>query len=320
MTPLVYVLPVLAGLLLISILRRDQRRQIIENRLITIKHGTDEPPAPPISLQRLRLAASQGMSVAALLPGQLRVWLDRAFEATGNSIGIMHLLFAGLIAAVVVNLFVTWVLNLDPSLTLLITFAAAATMPVVVLRMAQSGYQNRFLDVFPDALDLVGRGVKAGLPVNEAMVVAGQESRDPVGKELRRTLEQVQLGVQMIDALEATANRVRVADFRFMVVALALQARTGGSLAETLGNLSRVIRARKGLRIKVRGLTAEAKVSAAVLAALPFVVGALMFAMNRQLVLPLVTDPRGRFMVGVAFVSLISGLTVMYVLIKRAVR
>ena len=127
--------------------------------------------------------------------------------------------------------------------------------------------------MFPDALDLVRRGVKAGLPVNEALAVAGREIADPVGSEFRRALDQVQIGVQMIDALQQTSDRVRVADFRFLVVALALQQKTGGSLAETLGNLSGVIRARKALRLKARALSAEAKASAAVLAVLPFVVG-----------------------------------------------
>jgi tight adherence protein B len=141
-----------------------------------------------------------------------------------------------------------------------------------------------------------------------------------VGLELRQTLDQVQIGVQMVDALTQTADRIRVADFRFMLVALSLQSRTGGSLAETLANLSAVIRARKALRLKARALSAEAKASAAVLAALPFLVGGAMYVMNRDLVLPLVADPRGRFMVGVAFVSLIAGLSTMAIMVKRAVR
>jgi tight adherence protein B len=143
---------------------------------------------------------------------------------------------------------------------------------------------------------------------------------DPVGSELRRSLDQVQLGVQLIEALQKTADRVRVPDFRFMVVALALQQRSGGSLAETLANLSRVIRARKALRLKARGLSAEAKVSAIVLAILPFAIGGIMCVMNRDIMSALFVDPRGRFVLGVASVSLITGLLIMYGMIKRAVR
>ena len=101
---------------------------------------------------------------------------------------------------------------------------------------------------------------------------------------------------------------------------LTLQQKTGGSLAETLGNLSGVIRARKALRLKARALTAEAKISAMVLAALPFVVGGAMYVINSKLVFPLFADPRGRYMLGLAFVSLLTGLTVMFVLVRKAVR
>src|SRR6516165_10749222 len=105
----------------------------------------------------------------------------------------------------------------------------------------------------------------------------------------------------MNDALQETADRIRVPDFRFLVVALALQQRTGGSLAETLANLSGVIRARKALRQKAKSLSAEAKASAAVLAVLPFLVGGAMYMLNPDLMQSLLTDPRGRFMVAVAF-------------------
>jgi tight adherence protein B len=195
-----------------------------------------------------------------------------------------------------------------------------AAAPVALLHSAQSRYKNHFLDVFPDALDLVGRGVRAGSPVNEALATAGREIADPVGGELRRALDQVQIGVQMIDALSQIADRVRAADFRFMVVALALQAKTGGSLAETLANLSGVIRARKNLRLKAKALTAEAKASAMILAVLPFLVGGYMCVINRDFGLTLWVDPRGRFMLGVAFLSLLGGLTTMYVMVKRALR
>ena len=197
---------------------------------------------------------------------------------------------------------------------------AASVAPVLALRFAQSRYQQRFLNVFPDALDLVRRGIRAGVPVNEALVVAAREIADPVGSELRRALDQVQVGVLMIDALQAAADRVRIADLRFIVVARALHQKTGGGLAETLGNLSAVIRARKALRLKARALSAEAKVSAMVLAALPFLVGGAMYVLNRSLTQSLFADPRGRFMIGLAFISLVMGLTIMYALVRRAVR
>ena len=174
--------------------------------------------------------------------------------------------------------------------------------------------------MFPDALDLICRAVKAGLPVTEAMAVAGREIADPVGSELRTALNEMQIGAEPQDALQRMADRIRVPDFRFYVVALALQRRTGGGLAETLTNLSAVIRARKALRLKARALSSETKASAAVLAVLPFFVGGLLYAINPALMSVLFTDPRGRFMLGFAFISIVAGIGVMAKIIKWSLR
>jgi tight adherence protein B len=255
-----------------------------------------------------------------MLPQKLRTTLDSIIGATGNSVKLPHLAFVVLIAMMGAFVFTARMMALNPALVILACAIAAVVSPVVFLWLAKSRYQRKFLDIFPDALDLIGRAVKAGLPVNEALLIAGTETADPVGSELRRAFDQVQIGMQMIDALEQTANRVQVADFRFMVVALSLQQKTGGSLAETLKNLSTVIRARKALRLKARALSAEAKVSAFILAILPFIVGGLMYLMNNDLGRVLVADPRGRFMTGLALLSLLMGLGTMVVMVKRALR
>jgi tight adherence protein B len=232
----------------------------------------------------------------------------------------LHLVIAGLISAIIVIGFSSRLLAVNPTWLTPLGLIAAAVGSFLLLYMAQSRYRRKFLDAFPDALDLIRRAVKAGLPVNEALAVAAKEIADPVGSELRRTLEEVRIGIQINDALRQMTNRIRVPDFRFLVVALALQQRTGGSLAETLGNLSTVIRARKALRQKAQALSAEAKASAAVLAILPFVVCGMMYLLNRDLARSLFEDSRGRFMVGIAFLSLVSGLTTMALIVRRTLR
>jgi len=152
------------------------------------------------------------------------------------------------------------------------------------------------------------------------MQVAGREVSPPVGVEFQRTLEEMRIGMDIDEAMQHTADRIRVPDFRFFVVALKLQRRTGGSLAETLGNLSSIIRRRREIRLKARALTSEAKASATVLGLLPVFVAALLFFLNPELMAPLLSDPRGRFMLGVAVLSLMAGLTVMAVMIRRSVR
>jgi tight adherence protein B len=313
---LLLLLPVLTGMVLLVVRRNDRRRQFVERRLTAIT--ADESSSEPV--QRLSLLGAVSPGTIFHLPRKYTAQFNAAFAATGSRIGLLHLIAAALIAAVLVIGFVKIILALSSASAIPFGCVAAAVIPVIFLKMAQARYRRHFLDVFPDALDLVGRAVKAGLPVNEALATASHEIADPVGSELRRALDQVQIGVQMVEALQQIAARVRAADFRFMVVALALQSKTGGSLAETLANLSKVIRARKALRLKARALTAEAKASASVLAALPFIVGGAMWTMNRDLTLTLWVDPRGRFMLGVAFVSLVTGLTTMYVIVKRALR
>jgi tight adherence protein B len=313
---LLFALPVVTGLVLMWAMRADRRRQFVQQRLHAITVGTVDKPAPRLSL--LRRAASP--TAVFQLPRKFNVWLDTALDSTGNRIRLLHLIIAGLIAAIIVILFASGILALPSILVMLLGGLAAVAAPVVLFHIVQSRYQSRFLDVFPDALDLIRRAVKAGLPVNEALGVAGREVADPVGSEFRRALDQMQIGVQMVDAMQQVANRVRVADFRFLLVALSLQGKTGGSLAETLANLGGVIRARKALRQKASALSAEAKASAAVLAALPFFVGGAMYVIDRGLALTLLVDPRGRFMLGVMFVSLVTGLMIMASMVKRAVR
>jgi tight adherence protein B len=312
---LLFILPFLFGIIWLWVARNERRQQFVQDRLtkLTAESEKGEELAP---LSLLRSAPATLFQ----LPSKLGVWFNTAFEAAGNRVGFLHLAVAGLISAIIVIVFARLLLAVNPAWFTPLGFIAAAAGSFLLLHMAQARYRRKFLDVFPDALDLIRRAVKAGLPVNESLAVAGSEIADPVGSELRRTLDEVKIGVQINDALKQMAERIRVADFRFLVVALALQQRTGGSLAETLGNLSTVIRARKTLRQKARALSAEAKASAAVLAILPFVVGGMMYLLNRDLCRSLFEDPRGRFMVGIAFFSLVTGLATMALIVRRTLR
>ena len=315
-TIILLLLPVLTGLLLLFVRRIERRQQFVQQRLtkLTAEDNSEPPPLSLIrNLRRAPVAIFQ-------LPHKFTAMLNAAFEAAGNRIRLLHLLIVGFFSAIIVIVFTSRLLTVNPALAMTLGLIAAVVGPFVLLRMAQASYRARFLDVFPDALDLVARGVKAGLPVNEALATAGLEIADPVGSELRRALDQVKIGVHMNDALQQVADRIRVADFRFVVVALSLQSKTGGSLAETLGNLSGVIRARKALRLKARGLSAEARTSISVLAVLPFFVTLLMYFINHDLISVLFTDPRGRFMIGVVLLTIAAGVTVTTVLVKRAVR
>jgi tight adherence protein B len=245
--------------------------------------------------------------------------LDASLAAAGNQIGIQHL-----VAVVMLSFGVI----LAGSVAMQIPLASAIAMavgaglgaPALLVRYAQNRYQRRFLDLFPDALELIVRAVRAGLPVLEAMETTAYEIGAPVGKEFERMLGEIQIGVELEDALQHAADRIRVPDFRFFVVSILLQRHTGGGIAEILSGLSVTIRQRKQLRSKARALTAEATASTAVVAAMPFIAGAGLFLINREMMSVLFVDPRGRFMLGVAMTSLLLGIAVMKAMISRSLR
>jgi tight adherence protein B len=308
---------VLLGAMLFVVARTDRHRQNVQQRLQQIAATAPGQGEPTPSLRRPRPRFGwRGF----LLPANWYRRFDAALAATGNRVGLPHLAIAGSIAAVVAIGLALRLLALNPvvaaALGAVVALAAAASL----LRFAQTRFQNRFLDAFPDALDLIGRAVRAGLPVLDAMEVASREIRYPIGSEFRKVMDEMHIGGEIEEALQHAADRVRVPDFRFFVVAISLQRRTGGALAETLGNLSNIIRRRKEVRLKAKALTAEARASALVLTLFPFFVGAGLCFVARPLMEPLWLDPRGRFMVGLALISLMLGSVVMHVMIKRAVR
>ncbi len=308
---------VLIGAALFASMRADRRRESRQQRLRAVVATGPSEDAPTLSL---RLPLTRAGIRDLFLLSKLWVRLEAAFAAAGNRIGLPHLAVTGVAAAGLTVLFAEKIMGFNPALVVLLGIAAAVTAPARLLRLFQSRYQNKFLDPFPDALDLMCRAVRAGLPVFEAMEVASREVIAPVGTELERTLEELRIGVDIDEALQRTADRIRVPDFRFFVVALKLQRRTGGGLAETLATLSNIIRRRKEIRLKARALSAESKASATVLALLPFAVGGLLFFLNPSLMSVLLDDPRGRFMMGMALLSLAIGVSVMAAIIRRSLR
>jgi tight adherence protein B len=130
----------------------------------------------------------------------------------------------------------------------------------------------------------------------------------------------MRLGIEIEVALRETADRVRVPDFRFFVVCLVLQRRTGGGLADTLSNLSALIRQRRVVRLKARAMTAEIKASTAVVATMPLAAGLGLFFVNSQMMASLFLDPRGRFMLAVAILSLAFGISIMIGMIRKGPR
>jgi tight adherence protein B len=303
---------VVLGCALLRALRSERRRADLASRLSAIAVTAFSAGGPVVSLRRSRPQRKR-------LPIVLSTRLDLAYAATGNRIGPPHLLAVGIAAAAAAGL-VSIAVSIHPVLAIALDAAAAAAAPALLLRFGQSRYQRRFLDTFPDALDLIVRAVSSGLPAPEAIELVSREVRWPVGTEFQQLMDELRIGTELEEALQRAADRIRVPDFRFFAVSLLLQRQTGGGIAETLSNLGGIIRQRKALRMKARALTAEAHASAAIVATTPFVAGVGLFLINRDLISVLFIDPRGRFMLGIAVASLLTGIAGMRALIKRNLR
>jgi tight adherence protein B len=253
------------------------------------------------------------------LPLALSRRLDAAFAATGDRIRALHLAASGIAALVTIWSWAAAV-GFRAAVATILAGIAAAGAPLLLLRLSQSRYRRRFVNLFPDALDLIVRGVRAGLPALDAIELVTREIQPPVSTEFRRLLDELHIGTEMEEALQRAAARVRAPDFHFFVVSLLLQRQTGGAIAEPLSNLSAIIRQRKALRSKARALTAEAQASAVIIALTPIVAGFGLFLVNRELMSALFLDPRGRFMLGLAVIGLLLGIGTMKALISRALR
>ena len=183
--------------------------------------------------------------------------------------------------------------------------------PWRVLGIVQGRRARRFLAVFPEALDLIVRGLRAGIPVTEAIGSIGAEVAEPVASQFRAVADSIAIGTSMEDAFNESASRVGIEDYRFFIISLAIQRETGGNLSETLSNLSDVIRKRQELRLKVRAMSSEARASGMILGALPFVAGGALLGTNPEYILILAHDPFGHILIGVAAAMLLAGILTM---------
>ena len=151
---------------------------------------------------------------------------------------------------------------------------------------------NKFNVNFPDAIELMVRGLRSGLPITETLGIVASEIPGPVGVEFRMVADKMKIGRTMESALQDTADRLGTAEFQFFVITLAIQRETGGNLAETLSNLSDVLRKRAQMKLKIRAMSSESKASAYIVGSLPFVVFTLVFLMNPNYMGKFFTDER----------------------------
>jgi tight adherence protein B len=150
----------------------------------------------------------------------------------------------------------------------------------------------KFTSKFPDGIDLMVRGLRSGLPISETLGIVADEVPGPVGIEFRSVADKMRIGRTMEAALQETADRLGTPEFQFFVITLAIQRETGGNLAETLANLSDVLRKRSAMKLKIRAMSSESKASAMILGSLPFIVFIMVYLVNPEYMAGFFIEPR----------------------------
>lgn len=208
-------------------------------------------------------------------PEMLRTRLSQ----TGTSWTLSHYMMA-VVAIIIVVGGLLYFQGLPLLLGLLLGAFAGLGIPHMVVGFLIKRRINKFNSKFPDAIELLVRGLRSGLPISETLTVVSQEVPDPVGTEFANVVDKMKIGQTMDEALEETAKRLGTPEFNFFCITLAIQRETGGNLAETLSNLANVLRQRSQMKLKIKAMSAESKASAYIVGSLPFIVFGLIMMIN----------------------------------------
>ncbi len=203
--------------------------------------------------------------------------LRKRIAMTGKNwtLGQFAMSASGLAALVAL---LAWLRGVPLALSLLLGLLMGLGLPNMVVNMLVKRRIMAFTTRFPDAIELLVRGLRSGLPISETIGVVANELPGPVGIEFRAIADKMKIGKTMDQALQETADRLGTAEFQFFVIALAIQRETGGNLTETLSNLADVLRKRQQMKLKVKAMSSESKASAWIIGVLPFIVfGMIMF-------------------------------------------
>lgn len=235
--------------------------------------------------------------------------LNRLLEQadTQSTLGVFMLLsvvlaFAGFLIG-------SW-LTSSPQLSIPLALFLGIT-PFFYILVKKKRRMEKFQRQLPDALDLIARALKAGHAFTGGLRMVAEELGDPIGREFEKTLNEINFGVGIAEALRNLANRVDCPDLKFFITSVIIQRETGGNLAEILSKIGYLIRERFKLQSRVRVLSSEGKLSAFILIAIPFIIALALSVLNPAYVRTLLTDPMGKILIGFALFMMIIGIFVM---------
>ena len=251
-------------------------------RLASVKdrHAASTEAVVAAQMRKTIQASSAGSNrLSSLMPR--REQMELRLRRTGKTWNITQYMFATMILFVVVAALML-IMRAPFMLAILFGLLAGIGLPYMIVGRLIKKRVTQFTTRFPDAIDLLVRGLRSGLPVTETFQVVSQELPGPVGEEFRGIIERIRIGNTMEAALQESADMLGTPEFQFFCITIAIQRETGGNLAETLGNLSDVLRKRAQMKLKIRAMSSEAKASAYIVGSLPFFVFGIVWMMNPE--------------------------------------
>jgi len=283
----------MAAVLMIFALAGPSAGKATARRLEMLKDRHSTSTASMAQAQMRRILAQRDTKMDTLAgrlipnPALLRLRLSR----TGKSwtLGQYAMVSGGLLVSVT---FLLLLKGLPILLGLLLGIFSGLVIPHMVTGWLIKRRINKFTARFPDAIELLVRGLRSGLPISETLGLVGKEVPDPVGAEFRSVADKIKIGRTMDAALQETADRLGTPEFQFFVISLQIQRETGGNLAETLSNLADVLRKRAQMKLKIRAMSSESKASAYIVGSLPFIVFGLIWFINGTYMQNFFIDPR----------------------------
>ena len=306
--------------LLFFAMHQSRQAAVRARRIQRIRQGSGGEGAAAkavISLKRMTKDSGIG-AVDAMIkrllpnPDNLRARLERTGTNMTLGVYLMSSALIGLVIIMIGRLFPV----LPVAAVILFSIFAAVAVPNLGVIYLSKRRLRRFLESFPEAIELIVRGLKSGLPVTESIKSVSGELGGPVAIEFGRISDAIKFGKTMTDALEACAKRLALPEFRFFTIALSIQQETGGNLAETLSNLSDVLRRRRQMKLKIKAFSSEAKASAYIIGCLPFLMEGLILSVNYDYAIQLFQDQRGLVMVGFGLASFSIGIGVMAKMVR----
>jgi Flp pilus assembly protein TadB len=223
--------------------------------------------------------------------------------------GVQIVIGAGIVGEIVALLMVHF-MPLPDFATPLLTLGLPAAAVVQAYRFLVDRFRKRFLDAFPDVIDLIVRAVRAGVPVTQVIASAASECPEPLRTEFKLMGDSLQVGLDLEEVLAVAVRRIQVADFSFFCVCLLLQRETGGQLGETLENLAGIVRTRREIRQKTKALTGEARITTKILAAIPVVIMLSMYFANHDYLMVLFDTEAGNKLLTFGVISIVMGIVV----------